>query len=145
MEKILIKRSKEARKFDLPSPKKELDVGFDLCAVQDITIPVQNRLPIDVPTGVKIKLPKGTWALVINRSGIPRKLGLEIVPGIIDEGYTGELFACCFNRTGEDILVKAGTRLAQFLVLPSCVPEVREVDQLPETTRGETGFGSTDT
>lgn len=141
---ILIQRSQAAKEFDIPTPKKAGDVGFDLYTLEDTLIPSNVELPIDVPTGVKVKLPKNTWALIINRSSTPRKKGIEVVPGIIDTGYTGELYACCFNRTGEDILVKAGTRLAQFLILPSVVPQIKEVDKLPKTERGETGFGSTD-
>lgn len=140
---ILIKRTKEAKEFPLPGPKKEGDVGFDLYVTKQMTIHAHNPMPIDVPSGMRIKLPEGTWGLVINRSSTPRKMGIEIVPGLIDNGYTGELFACCFNRTDEDIRIPVGARLAQFVVLPALVPEVKEVEDLPETLRGETGFGST--
>ena len=67
---------------------------------------------------------------------------LDVVNGVIDNGYTGELFACCWNRTGKDIKVEKGTRLAQFVLLPMFVPGIKEVDALPQTQRGDTGFGS---
>jgi dUTP pyrophosphatase len=143
MQSILIKRTEEAKQFPLPSPKKAGDVGFDLYTVEETILPSHSSLPTDIPTGVSIKLPEGTWGLVINRSSSPRKLGIEVVPGVIDNGYTGELFACCFNRTGQDIKVEKGTRIAQFIVLPALVPTLEEVDTLPETERGSTGFGST--
>ena len=141
--KLLIHRTEEAKAFALPYPKKEGDVGFDLYTVEDTIIPAQGELPIDVPTGVSVKLPAGMWAMVVNRSSTPRKMGIEIVPGLIDNGFTGELFACCYNRTKEDIKVEAGTRLAQFVVFNMAVPELKEVEKLPETKRGKTGFGST--
>lgn len=140
---IQIVRDEKARQFPLPTPKKAEDVGFDLYTKEDTIIPPNEKTPTDVPTGIKIKLPKGYFALVINRSSTPRNLGIEVVPGVIDTGYTGELYACCFNRTGHGIMVKAGTRLAQFIVLPAIVPKVIEMDELPRTERGETGFGST--
>jgi dUTP pyrophosphatase len=140
---LQVQRSEEAKKHPLPFPKKAEDVGYDMYTVRDFTIPHSMEHPVDVPTEIKVKLPSGHWALVINRSSTARKLGIDVVNGVIDTGYVGELFACCWNRTGQDIKVEKGTRLAQFVVLPSITPDIIEVDKLPETERGETGFGST--
>ncbi len=140
--KLLVCRNEGAKQFPLPTPAKPGDCGFDLYVLEDTLVPAGSSIPTDVPTGVKVKLPKGCWALVINRSSTPRKLGIEVVPGVIDNGYTGELFACCYNRSNSDKVVEAGTRLAQFIIINSNMPTVKEVDALPETERGETGFGS---
>lgn len=140
---LLIQRTSGAKQYPLPTPSRAGDVGFDLYTVQDTIIPSHEEKPTDVPTGVRVKLPTGYWALVINRSSTPRKMGIEVVPGIIDNGYTGELYACCFNRTGRGINISAGTRLAQFILLPAFIPQILEVDKLPETERSEQGFGST--
>lgn len=142
--KVLISRSEEAKKFALPQPKKDGDVGYDLPTCRDTIVPAHNTLAVDIPTGIKIKIPSGHWALVTGRSGALRKSGLDIKAGVIDNGYTGELFACCYNRTNEDILVKAGTCLVQFVVFSAIAPTAKEVDVLPDTERGSTGFGSTD-
>ena len=143
MDKILMKRTDAAKEFDIPQPKKKGDVGYDIYVVEDTFIPAHSGKPTDISTGIKIKLPKDTWALIINRSATPRKLGIEIVPGVIDNGYTGELYACAYNRNDYDTTIKAGSRLAQFILFPVITPKVEEVEDLPETERGETGFGST--
>lgn len=140
---LMMQRSDNAKGFPLPLPKKKGDVGFDLYTSREIVIPHSLTLPTDVPTETKMKLPEGYWAMVINRSSTARKLGIDVVNGVIDNGYTGELFACCWNRTGQDITIPKGARLAQFVVFKAVVPEIKEVDKLPDTERGESGFGST--
>ena len=139
---IQVVREEIAKEFPLARPTKEGDVGFDLYTIEDVVIPAKNEFPVDIRTGVRVKLPKGVWALITNRSSTPRKLGIEIVNGVIDNGYTGELFSCCYNRTGKDITILRGTRLAQFLIFNSNTPTTIEVEELPDTERGETGFGS---
>ena len=141
--KILIKRTEGAKEYPMPIPKKPGDVGFDLYTVKEIVIPARNELPIDIPTGVCVKLPSDVWAFIVNRSSTPRRLGIEVVSGLIDNGYTGELFACCYNRTQKDIVIPKGTRLAQFVIFSMIVPEIEEVNEFPDTERGESGFGST--
>lgn len=140
--KILLQRIEEVKEFPVPSPQKVGDVGFDLYTKEDTIIPCSTQKPVDVPTGIKVKLPEGYWALIINRSSTARKLGLDVVNGVIDTGYTGELYACVWNRTGEDKIIKKGDRLAQFIIFKSYTPDIVEVDKLPQTERGETGFGS---
>lgn len=139
----MIMRNEDVKDLPLPMPVKQGDVGYDLYCSEEVVIPAKNMMPIDIPTGIRIKLPEGVWALIINRSSTPRKMGIEVVPGVIDNGYTGELFACCFNRTDEDIKVERGDRLAQFILMPAIVLPMEEVDELPATARGDTGFGST--
>lgn len=128
---------------NLHAPKKNGDVGYDLATLHDIVIPPNTQLPIDVSTGVKVKVPEGSWGMIINRSSTPRKKGLMVMPGVIDTGYTGELFACVWNMTGEPVEVKSGERLAQLILIPSMVRPLEPVAELPSTERGDTGFGST--
>jgi len=125
------------------APKKKGDVGYDLTLSADLIIAPHSQVAVDLKTGVKVKVPTGTWGLIINRSSTPRKKGLIVMPGVIDEGYIGELFACVFNTTDNPIEVKMGERLAQLILLPAVVRGIEEVEKLPETERGETGFGST--
>lgn len=139
---LLIKRDDSAKEFPLPSPKKPGDVGYDLYCTEDVVLPARSAVPVNIPSGVSVKLPKGHWGDIRSRSSTGRR-GIEVVACVIDEGYTGPLYACCYNRTDEDITVKRGERLAQFVVQKSAVPSVLEVDELPDTERGTTGFGST--
>lgn len=139
---LLIKRELTALEFPLPSPKKAGDVGFDLHCVEDTVLPARSATPVNIPSGIAVKLPRGHWADIRSRSSTGRR-GIEVVACVIDEGYTGPLYACCYNRTDADIVVPRGERLAQFVLHKSAVPPVLEVDTLPETERGATGFGST--
>jgi dUTP pyrophosphatase len=123
------------------------DVGFDLPVSRDVTI--QPGEWSDVPSGVKIALPPGYWALIIGRSSTFTKRGLIVNPGcgVIDNGWRGELFCMAYNITRGVVHVKRGERLAQFL--PQCIspimPQVQIVEPhyFPAGTRGEKGFGST--
>jgi len=143
LEKILIQRSNNAKVFPLPKPKKEGDVGFDLYASEDTYIPPRNQIPIDVPTGCKVKIPEGYWMAIVPRSGALSK-GILIPYSVIDNGFTGELLARCFNMTDVEVTIQAGVRLAQFVIFPIFTPGIQEVNELPKTERGESGFGSTD-
>ncbi len=139
---LLIKRSEEAKEFPISHPKKEGDVGYDLYTSEDTMIPALNSTPVNIPTGIQVKLPPKTWGDIRSRSSSAKK-GIEVVSCVIDNGYTGPLFACCYNRTKEDIMIKRGERLSQFVIHPICTPQSIEVDDLPETERGGSGFGST--
>lgn len=139
---LLVKRTDAAKAFPIPHPQKDGDVGYDLHTVADAVLPPYMEFPIPVPTETSVKIPDGYWALVINRSSTA-KLGIDISLGVIDTGYTGPLYAMAWNRTGKEITVRRGDRLAQFLLLPATVVESIDVEELPKTARGATGFGST--
>jgi dUTP pyrophosphatase len=79
------------------------------------------------------------------RSGLAAKHGIAVVnsPGLVDAGYRGELRVVLLNTDRrETFVVEPGMRIAQLVVVPIAVPELREVDELPESERGERGFGS---
>ena len=120
------------------------DAGADLVAAESVRLePGQRAL---VGTGVRIALPDGHAAFVVPRSGLAARHGITVVnaPGTIDAGYRGEIKVPLLNTdTTEAYEVRAGDRIAQLIVMP--VPRVRFVpaDELPESARGEGGFGST--
>jgi len=120
------------------------DAGADLVAAESVRLePGQRAL---VGTGVRIALPDGHAAFVVPRSGLAARHGITVVnaPGTIDAGYRGEIKVPLLNTdTAEAYEVRAGDRIAQLIVMP--VPRVRFVpaDELPESARGEGGFGST--
>jgi len=99
---------------------------------------------VDVPLGVAIKVPEGTWGLLTARSSTLRKHGLMVAQGIIDCGYTGPLFAGVWNMTTEPIRIERGMRLVQYILMTNASLDVdaQEVDELPKTDRGASGFGS---
>ena len=97
-------------------------------------------------TAALIALPAGHVAFVVPRSGLAAKHGITIVnaPGTVDAGYRGEIKVSLLNTDAtEPYDIAVGDRIAQLIVMP--VPRVRfvPVDELPESARGEGGFGST--
>ncbi len=120
------------------------DAGADLRAAESVVIPAGERLTVG--TGVRIALPDGYVAFVVPRSGLASRHGISIVnsPGTVDAGYRGELRVTLLNTDREhDFEITAGDRIAQLVVMPVCRPTFVLVDNLPESHRGDAGFGST--
>lgn len=118
------------------------DAGFDLYC--DAEMVIEPHTFVDVPLGVAIKVPEGTWGLLTARSSTLRKHGLMVAQGVIDCGYTGPLFAGVWNMTDEPVKVEPGMRLVQYILMTnaSLNVEAQQVDELPKTDRGASGFGS---
>ncbi|NDA39909.1 MAG: dUTP diphosphatase [Actinobacteria bacterium] len=127
----------------LPTYAKPGDAGADLYSRIDIELsPMQRAL---VPTGLAIALPPGYAGFLHPRSGRAAKEGLSMVnaPGTIDAGYRGEIQVILINLDGEKkISIKRGERIAQLVIKEVSQAEFVEVEQLPGTSRGEAGFGS---
>jgi dUTP pyrophosphatase len=120
------------------------DAGADLVSTERVRIGPGDRALVG--TGVRIALPDGYAAFVVPRSGLAAKHGITIVnaPGTVDAGYRGEIKVSLLNTDAESAFdISPGDRIAQLIVLP--VPRVRfiPVETLPDSTRGEGGFGST--
>ncbi|MEY3103181.1 MAG: dUTP diphosphatase [Actinobacteria bacterium] len=127
----------------LPTYAKPGDAGADLYSRIDIELsPMQRAL---VPTGLAIALPPGYAGFIHPRSGRAAKEGLSMVnaPGTIDAGYRGEIQVILINLDSEKkITIKRGERIAQLVIKEVSQAEFVEVEQLPGTSRGEAGFGS---
>jgi dUTP pyrophosphatase len=118
----------------------EEDAGLDLVAVE--TVQLDPGRPALVPTGISIALPAGYEAQVRPRSGLALK-GILVAnsPGTIDPGYRGEIKVILLNSTAQAYVVHAGDRIAQMVVARYEAIEWQE-GALPESKRGEGGFGS---
>jgi dUTP pyrophosphatase len=125
-----------------PVYAKPGDAGADLRSTTALTVPAGSR--VMVPTGVSIALPQGYVGLVHPRSGLAAKHGITVLntPGTIDAGYRGEIMVILFNSSDTDFEVAVGDRIAQLLIQAVELAKFIAVDKLPETERGETGFGS---
>ena len=98
-----------------------------------------------MPTGLAVAIPDGYAGFVQPRSGLASRHGISIVntPGLIDSGYRGELRVTLLNTDQrEPFTVEPGMRIAQLVVVPVATPRPLEVTELPDTERGEKGFGS---
>jgi dUTP pyrophosphatase len=139
---LLIKRLSDDA--TLPARAHPGDAGLDLYANEDATLKPGERATVG--TGIAIALPEGTAGFVVPRSGLAMKHGLSIVnaPGLIDEGYRGEVRVLLVNLDpDEPIEIRRGERIAQLVVQRVEHPSMREVEELPESARAEGGFGST--
>jgi dUTP pyrophosphatase len=120
------------------------DAGADLTAAESVRLEPGERALVG--TGVRIALPDGHVAFVVPRSGLAAKHGITIVnsPGTVDAGYRGEIKVSLLNTDAREAFdIAVGDRIAQLIVMP--VPRARfiPVDVLPDSPRGEGGFGST--
>jgi len=119
------------------------DAGLDLHAADSTTLlPGERAL---VPCGIAIAIPEAHVGLVHPRSGLAVDHGLTLLnaPGTIDAGYRGEVKVLLINHGSEPVEVEHGQRIAQLVITPIAVVDVREVDRLEGTGRGRGGFGST--
>lgn len=127
----------------IPFRKYAGDAGHDLFVSSDVEIPPHSTS--DVHTNIRIKMPPGLFARIVGRSSTLRRHGLMVVEGIIDNGYTGELFISVHNMTDKVFHVKQGMRLAQMIF--HFIEDVRfaEVEDIIESdnNRNSSGFGST--
>jgi dUTP pyrophosphatase len=127
----------------VPTRAYDGDAGIDLAACERVELgPGERAL---VSTGLAVAIPAGYAGYVQPRSGLATKHGISIVntPGLVDSGYRGELLVNLLNTDPrEPFVVEPGMRIAQLVVL--AVPEVDpvEVEELPESERGDRGFGS---
>ncbi len=154
---------KLAANAQIPAQAREGDAGFDLCAVEHVKIgPFQRRL---IKTGLACEIPKGHYGRIAPRSGLALKSGIDVLGGVIDCGYRGEIGIILVNFNVEDFLnnllvpsdisritgivpgmfeVTPGLKIAQLIIEP-CV-SVNWVEQraLSDSERKEGGFGSSD-
>jgi len=124
----------------LPSYGHPGDAGLDLYAAADHVLRPGEAFA--VPTGIKVAVPKGYVGLIWDKSGISLK-GVHRLAGVVDAGYRGEVQVVMINLGERPFEIKAGMKVAQMLIQPVVAVSVAEAPDLGETSRGESGFGST--
>ena len=129
---------------DVPAYAHPGDAGSDLVSAEALRLEPGERAL--VRTGVRIALPDGYVAFVVPRSGLATKHGITIVnsPGTVDAGYRGELKVTLLNTDArEPYEIGIGDRIARLIVMPVSRANFIPVEQLPDSARGNGGFGST--
>jgi len=128
----------------MPKYAHKGDAGLDLFSAIDCIIkPYERKL---VPTGIKIAIPFGYAGFVQPRSGLAIKHGIALVnsPGLIDSGYRGEICIIMINLDKEnEFNVRKGDKICQLVIQKIEESDLIEVENIGETVRGESGFGST--
>lgn len=128
----------------------ETDAGWDIYTSQDVVVPPHTHA--NVPSGTRMVPPPGTWLFLVGRSSTWSKHKLMVIPGVIDAGYSGELFAMVHNPTDQPVILPRGSRVVQAIPIPIPVLKVvpgsmEDVHAAAERygSRGSKGFGSSGT
>jgi dUTP pyrophosphatase len=119
--------------------------GMDLASAADAPIELAPGARVAVPTGLALEIPAGFEGQVRPRSGLAARAGITVLnaPGTIDSDYRGEVLVLIVNLGTEPYRVEPGERIAQLVVAPVVQVDIEESEALPETARGEGGFGHT--
>ena len=125
----------------IPSYAHGGDAGMDIYSAENLTVKAGEHAK--VRTGIAMEIPDGFVGLVWDKSGISMNYGLKTLGGVIDSGYRGEVVIGVVNLSKEDYVVEKGNKIAQILIQKVESPEIKEVEELSNSERGEKGFGST--
>ena len=143
MVKVLIKRL--SQEVNLPSYKTSGASGMDLMAFIKSSITIKPKTSCLIPTGLSMAFSKDYEVQIRPRSGLAAKNNISVLntPGTIDSDYRGEIKVIIYNHGDKDFVINNNDRIAQMILTPVIKMELQEIDELPETMRGEGGFGST--
>lgn len=126
----------------LPKRGSALSAGLDICSIEDVEIQPKQRAT--VLTGLAVAIPPGFYGRVAPRSGLASKSGLDVLAGVIDSDYRGEIRCLLYNTGDDPIHLPAGSKFCQLIIEQIITPDATWVSDLDATARGAGGFGSTD-
>lgn len=129
----------------LPKYATEGSAGADLYACLESPLNIESGETCFIGTGISVAIPDGFVGLVYARSGLACKQGLAPANkvGVIDSDYRGEIKVALHNHSSQSVTIKSGERIAQMVITPYYQANFIEVDELCDTERGTSGFGST--
>jgi dUTP pyrophosphatase len=136
---VEIKKLNENAK--LPAYGSEFAAGADLCSLEDKLLAPGDRHLFKV--GLAVAIPPGVYGRIAPRSGLAFKQGVDVLAGVIDEDYRGELGVILINHGSEHFAVKAGDKIAQIIFERYSRAGFVTTNELSSTVRGEGGYGST--
>ena len=143
--RVLVRVEPEGRGLDLPRYQSEHAAGMDLLAAleADLTLAPGERALIS--TGIALAIPAGYEGQVRPRSGLALREGITMLnaPGTIDADYRGTVKLVVVNHGSAPVTIRRGERLAQLVIAAVQRASFELVGELPDTPRGEGGFGST--
>ena len=126
-----------------PMKATEFSAGYDLSGIEDYTLsPGERHL---FKTGISMDIPKGLYGRIAPRSGLAYKKGIDVMAGVIDSDYRGEVGVILVNLSDSPVEFKSGDKIAQMIFESYHDLKVEVVDQLGMTVRGAGGFGHTGT
>lgn len=138
----LLKFKRTSENAKTPTKGSPWSAGFDLYSAEDVTVPAKGKAL--VKTDIQIAVPHGYYGRIAPRSGLAHKHFIDVGAGVIDEDYRGNVGVILFNFSqDDDFKVSKGDRIAQLVCEKICYPDILEVNELDDTDRGGSGFGST--
>jgi dUTP pyrophosphatase len=138
----MLKVKRLTKTAELPKRGSLRAAGFDLCLDQDQVVLHPGKRAI-CKTGIAVGLPPGTYGRIAPRSSLAAKSGIDVLAGVIDQDYTGEIGVVLLNTDDKTHVYRRGERIAQFIVEAYLHCDLEEVHDLDSTARGDGGFGST--
>lgn len=141
--KIPIEKLSQAQNLPLPEHQTDYSAGLDLLSAEDTVVsPGERQL---IATGLKVAIPIGYEGQIRPRSGLSLRHGVIVPnsPGTIDADYRGEIKIILWNLGDDEFTIKRGDRIAQLVVVPVIRVEWEQVNTIPQTVRGDGGFGHT--
>ncbi|MFH5831239.1 dUTP diphosphatase [Halalkalibaculum sp. DA384] len=145
MSKVVFKKLPHASDLQLPSYESAHAAGMDVRAALEEPFTLEPGERALIPTGLQMALPAGYEAQIRPRSGLAYRNGITMLntPGTIDADYRGEVKVLAINHGEEAFTINHGDRIAQMVIAPIRQLPVEEAGTLPDTERGDGGFGST--
>ena len=125
----------------LPRRGSTLAAGLDVCSIEELNIEPKQR--VMARTGLAVAIPPGFYGRIAPRSGLASRNGLDVLAGVIDSDYRGEVCCVLYNTGDEAINLPAGSKICQLIVEHIITPEAAWATELDDTARGAGGFGST--
>ena len=125
----------------LPTRGSAFAAGLDVCSIEDVVIEPHQRAT--ARTGLAVAIPHGFYGRVAPRSGLAVKQGLDVLAGVIDSDYRGEVCVVLYNTSDVAIALPAGSKICQVIIEKIITPKAVWESDLDQTARGAGGFGST--
>lgn len=125
----------------LPTRGSAAAAGLDLFSIEPVKLVAGER--VLVRTGLAVAIPEGHYGRVAPRSGLATRHGLDVLAGVIDADYRGEILCLLINTGNETIELAAGSKICQLILEKIITPVAAWADDISETARGAGGFGST--
>jgi dUTP pyrophosphatase len=124
----------------LPTRASSNAAGVDLYSIEEAVLAIGKIAA--VRTGLSVAIPKGFYGRIAPRSGLALKHGIDVLAGVVDSDYRGELICVLINHGESDFFIQKHYRVAQLIIEKISTPEPEWVESLPNTNRGNKGFGS---
>jgi len=141
MNKLILKVKRLTEDAKIPIYSHPGDAGLDLFSREKVIFKTGEKF--SVRTGIAVEIPDGYVGLIWDKSGLAINHGLKTLGGVVDSGYRGEVMVGIINLSQKEYILERGSKVAQMIIQKFERVVIDESDELSETPRGESGFGST--